>query len=287
MSLPLIKHASTLAHLLAERFSLGGDAVALHAQLPDGVFHAITWRELQISVDAVVGVLLKAGVQPSDRVAQLSENRYEWVLIDFACALLQAVHVPIHASLSGPQALEQIAHSGAKVVAVSSREQAQKLASPLAAVQDARSIRVIAYTDCGDLFGSAWLGTLSDLCRQTTPGESYEIVRDWSANITPDMLATILYTSGTTGEPKGVMLTHANLVSNATAAVAAFGDPPSEVKLNFLPLSHVFARTCDLYGWLVRGGQLVIASSREKVREEFPPIQPTVHKGVPYFLVPI
>lgn len=277
----VITQAPTIAHLLAERFAAGGDEIAIHAQLPDGVFHAITWRELQISVDAVVGVLLRSGVQPGDRVAQLSENRLEWVLVDFACALFQAVHVPLHASLSGPQALEQISHAGARLLFVSTREQASKLAAQRSTWPS--DLAIVGYAACEDLLGSAWRGELTELCQAVTPGESLEIVRDYAGNIRPDTLATILYTSGTTGEPKGVMLTHGNLASNAIASVVIFGEQPDEVKLNFLPLSHIFARTCDLYAWLSRGGQLVLASCREKVVEEIARYQPTVLNGVPYF----
>ncbi len=281
MSAEVITQVPTLAHLLAQRFQAGGDAVALHAQLPDGVFHAITWRELQLSVDAVVAVLLRRGVQPGDRVAQLSENRLEWVLVDFACTLLQAVHVPLHASLSGTQAIEQITHCGAKLAFVSTREQATKLVMQRA--DWPAELEFIGYTSCADLLGSSWVGELSELCRGTMAGESWEIVRDYADHIRHDTLATILYTSGTTGEPTGVMLTHGNLASNAIASVVAFGDQPNEVKFNFLPLSHIFARTCDLYAWLARGGELVLASCREKVVAEIGQYRPTVINGVPFF----
>lgn len=280
MSQPLYD-APTLAHLLAERFAAGGDDVALHAQLPDGEFHAIRWRELQVTVDATVTVLLQAGVQPGDRVAQLSENRFEWILVDFACLLLQAVHVPLHASLSAEQVLEQVTHCGARVMTISSRQQAEKFAAVRA--RWPQPLHIIGYEDFADLASDAWLGVLTSLCQNTRHGEGYETLKDYAANITPQTLATILYTSGTTGEPKGVMLTHGNLVTNAAASQRAFGERPGEVKLGFLPLSHVFARTCDLYCWLVSGGELVLASCREKVLEEIAAFSPTTLNGVPYF----
>jgi long-chain acyl-CoA synthetase len=280
MSQP-IYDAPTLSHLLAERFSASGDDIALHAVLPDGEFHAIRWRELQVTVDATVAVLLGAGVQPGDRVAQLSENRFEWILIDFACLLMQAVHVPLHASLSAEQALEQVTHSGARVMTISSRQQAEKFAAVRA--RWPQPLHIIGYEDFADVARDAWLGVLTTLCQNTRLGESYETIKDYAANITPQTLATILYTSGTTGEPKGVMLTHGNLATNAAASQRAFGEHPGEVKLGFLPLSHVFARTCDLYCWLVNGGELVLASCREKVLEEIVAFSPTTLNGVPYF----
>src|SRR5204863_6377594 len=107
----------------------------------------------------------------------------------------------------------------------------------------------------------------------------------------PSSVATILYTAGTTGEPKGVMLTQGNLVSNAVSTVEMFradDHPPREdyrdkLRLNFLPLSHIFARTCDLYIWLVEGSQLAIAESRETVIADAALVKPTFMSGVPYF----
>src|SRR4029450_13608022 len=78
-----------------------------------------------------------------------------------------------------------------------------------------------------------------------------------------DSLATILYTSGTTGEPKGVMLTQHNLASNSLATIEAFGCGDDDLRLNFLPLSHIFARTCDLYCWVASGTRMALAESRE------------------------
>src|SRR4030095_9519089 len=79
----------------------------------------------------------------------------------------------------------------------------------------------------------------------------------------PDSLATILYTSGTTGEPKGVMLTQHNLASNSLATIEAFGCGDDDLRLNFLPLSQLFARTCDLYCWVASGTRMAPAESRE------------------------
>jgi long-chain acyl-CoA synthetase len=99
----------------------------------------------------------------------------------------------------------------------------------------------------------------------------------------PDDLATILYTSGTTGEPKGVMLSHRNLVSNAVATLEAFSMQADDLRLTWLPLSHIFARTCDLYGWIAAGSQLALAESRDTVLANCAELRPTLMNGVPYF----
>ena len=99
----------------------------------------------------------------------------------------------------------------------------------------------------------------------------------------PDEVATILYTSGTVGEPKGVMLSARNLVSNARSILAAFGANPDELRLNLLPLSHIFARTCDLYVWVFEQSRMGLAESRETVLDDCRKLPPTMLNGVPYF----
>jgi long-chain acyl-CoA synthetase len=284
MSLPLITHAKTLAELLIERLTHGGDRLALHGPCA-AKSECLTrsWDELRADVLAMMGVLRAQGVAPGDRVAQLSENRYEWILVDFACLLARAVHVPLHASLAGHQAMEQILHAEARLVFVSTREQAAKLAE-----QRYRwpvDIGFITHTSCAGVLGDQWRGETAQLMHEhLSPGQDEaQDFEEPARSIDESTLASILYTSGTTGEPKGVMLTHGNLASNAIAATTAFGEQPNEVKVGFLPLSHIFARTCDLYSWLVRGGELVIASSRENVLAECVRFQPTVINGVPYF----
>lgn len=272
-----ITDAATLAELLLRRFRENGRHIALHAPGAAGGDRTLSWAQLEAEVLHVARELRAAGIEHGDRVAQFSENRLEWILVDFACLLEGAVHVPLHASLSPQQAIGQIRHSGARLAFVSSPAQAARLMSVREQWPD--DLALITYERCPGL--DRCRGQLQ-LVGDSGRGGEGSAPRP-RPDVSPETLATILYTSGTTGEPKGVMLTHGNFMSNAVASTMAFGQQRNEVKLGFLPLSHVFARTCDLYSWLVRGGELVIASSREKVLEECTRFQPTCLNGVPYF----
>lgn len=108
----------------------------------------------------------------------------------------------------------------------------------------------------------------------------------WTSNgyyQAPGDLAAIAETAGTSGEPRGVMLTERNLASNAIALSEASGGDGDELRLSFLPMSHLYARTCDLYTWIVRGSRLVLAESPKTVFRDAKLVKPTVINGVPYF----
>lgn len=117
---------------------------------------------------------------------------------------------------------------------------------------------------------------IADAAFERLPGDSAGVEVD------PD-LATLVFTSGTSGQPRGVMLTRANLVANALALSHAVGGDRNELRLSLLPFSHMYARTCDLYAWLLRGSRLVIGSGRESVFSDLAIVRPTAINAVPYF----
>ncbi len=223
--------------------------------------------------------LISLGVAPGDRVAQLSENRYEWIVGDLAIHLCQAIHVPIHAPLAAPQIGYQIHHSGTRVVLVSTAVQQEKLAS---AELDPSSLAVIHFDSLSPRLADWNTRPFANALEadEATGRQAAERARD---ALRGNDLATILYTSGTTGQPKGVMLSHRNLVSNAMASIETFGMQPDDVRLCFLPLSHIFARTCDLYTWIGQGYLFDLATSRDSVLDDCKWSQPTIISGVPYF----
>ncbi len=247
----------------------------------NGQYVRLTWNEFADDALRAAAALVALGVKHGDRVVQLSENRYEWIVMDLAIQLAQGVHVPVHAPLAGPQVVVQVVNSGARVVIVSGDEQSQKLA--LLADCLPQGVHYISFDRCATAIGQTPIRTLAELVVGVAKQGHGDMVQRAVSSIGPESLATILYTSGTTGEPKGVMLNHRNLVSNALGTIDAFGMSADDLKLSFLPLSHIYARTCDLYTWLAQGAQLAVAESPETVLADCALVKPTMINGVPYF----
>ncbi len=271
--------APTIVEMLCRRIDADGQQAALGVKR-EGKYEWLTWNDVAGAVARTAAVLVELGIRPGDRVAQLSENRYEWIIADLAIQMAGAIHVPIHAPLTGVQAAWQIQHSGAKVLLLSGPAQAAKLA---AVSEGLAEVQCVSYEVCLELLFGRKIALLAELQAKADLSQGIEAACQSRKTAAADSLMTILYTSGTTGEPKGVMLTQGNLASNACATIEAFGYRPNQLRLNFLPLSHIFARTCDLYCWIAEGSQLALAESRETVIADCQAVRPTCLNGVPYF----
>jgi long-chain acyl-CoA synthetase len=280
--------AATIVELFARRVCEDGPRPALLAK-GKSAFEVRTWFDVAGDMLQARHLLEQLGVRAGDRVAQLSENRYEWIVADLAIQLLHAIHVPIHAPLTSEQITWQINNCGARLLLLSGPAQLAKLL-PLA---DSLSpeLQAIAYDRCAALLLGHevldWHDSLRGI-EQIDPGDIPRHLQMAIADADPDMLTTILYTSGTTGEPKGVQLTQGNLASNATSTVAAFEGDDDEhrgekLRLTLLPLSHIYARTCDLYAWIAEGSELALAQARETVLADCAAVRPTFINAVPYF----
>jgi Long-chain acyl-CoA synthetases (AMP-forming) len=275
----VIHRADTIVEILCRRIDSDGNRPAL-AVKQSGAFRWLTWNDLAADAAQMTAVLVELGIERGDRVGHLSENRHEWVIADFAIQMAGAIHVPMHAPLTGAQIVWQVRHSGAKVLFVSTPEQAAKL-RPLG--DQLGSVAIASYDEVAEPLAGKKLPTLASLKASANLAKGIEAACQTRREIRPDSLATILYTSGTTGEPKGVMLTQHNLASNTLATIDAFGSDEDDLRLNFLPLSHIFARTCDLYCWLTSGTRMAIAESRDTVIADCHAIKPTILNGVPHF----
>ena len=223
------------------------------------------------------------GVGQGDRVALVSESRPEWLFVDLAVLAAGGVLVPIYPTLSSGQIRYILEDSGARIAVVSSKQQFDKL-------QEIRhqlpALEAIVAIDAGAAAaGSPSLFTLDAVAerghaRMTGEWGVGREFRDVARGVTPDQLATIVYTSGTTGEPKGVMLTHGNLTANLYAGAKALEVRQDDVALSFLPLSHTFERMVA-YIYLLCGVTIVFAESFDTIGRDIVAVKPTVLTAVP------
>lgn len=274
-----ISTAHSLVDLFVQRLAFSGDAESMW-RFQDGQWQVVRWSELAQDVFRLTAAMVESGIRRGDRVAHLAENRYEWVIADLAMLASGAIHVPIHASLTAVQVGYQIQHSGARLVIASTSTQAQKVA------RVASELGTELTTVADEQPSGSWPGPFIAFREWMQSGDGEigrRLVYDMADRLGAADWATILYTSGTTGEPKGVVLSHGNLVANVLATLQTFDPDPEMRRLNFLPFSHIFARTCDLYIWIASGTQLVLARSRDTVLEDCAATQPTWINGVPYF----
>ncbi len=266
----------TIPQLFADRIAKDGDRVAL-LESRDGEFEGITWNRLAERVHRLAALLHgQLGVALGDRVVQIAENRSDWIVVDLAIMQCGAIHVPLHTTLGGDQMVAQIVDSGSRLVILSGEEQANKLSAAGNLTELSADVRLASHDACPLSIANRPVEHLSALAAETPT----EVA---AAEGQPDDTATILYTSGTTGEPKGVMLSHRNLVGNAVASNAVFETERDDLRLSFLPWSHVFERTCGLYTWIASGATLAIAEGREQVVANCQELKPTLLNGVPYF----
>src|SRR5262245_5816091 len=245
-----------------------------------GLYHDLTWHRYRDDALACAAALVTAGIRPGDRVGLLAENRVEWLVADMGILAAAAVNVPPHAPLSPRQVQYQLADSAARWVFVSTRDQADKVRQVRSELPDLAGL--VAFdraAACDDVV--SWDGFLhrGRLALSATAAE----LRRREEMLGPDDLATVMYTSGTTGNPKGVMLTHGNLLSNAEAMSASSPLGPDAVVLTWLPFSHIYARTVDHYRTLAAATLLVLAESPETLVQNLGEVEPTHISSVPRF----
>jgi long-chain acyl-CoA synthetase len=197
-----------------------------------GLYHELSWDDYREQVTACAAALVHVGVQPGDRVTVFSENRVEWLVADMAILEAGAVHVPLHAPLTGRQAHYQLANAEVSWVFVSGPAIYAKLSQVRSELPALKGV-VLFDDHPTDEENVAWHAFLQ-MGRNVRAVESAELQHRHAA-LSADSLATIMYTSGTTGNPKGVMLTHGNLLSNAKSFNAAAPPPPDCVFLSWLP----------------------------------------------------
>ncbi len=268
-----------------------------------GVWLDVTWRQVDETCRAMAGGLIGMGLAPGDRVCLVSQTRFEWMLADVAILLCGGVTVPIYPSSTADQCAFIVKDSGARIVIVEDAAQIEKVA-PL--VQADPSLKVVYFTgdaplDRPDARGRSQvalvdvLGTASPAARACIgPWVDLEAAgKKWlglPANAEqldqcaraagPDDLFTIIYTSGTTGNPKGVVLSHHNLVSSLASACRALTLRDDDLQYLWLTLSHVLGREM-LWAPILAGSVTAFTEGLPKIKENLTEIRPTFMAGVP------
>jgi len=243
-----------------------------------GQWVSISSDEMLERTQRIAAGLHAIGVHGGDRVALLSESRVEWTLTDAGSIFAGAVDVPIYPTLTPPQVRYILNDSGACVLFVADREKLVELKDVLGECPQVK--HVILFDGEGITADDGLtLAQLEEKGRELLQRE-LDFIDRVTSEINPEDLATIIYTSGTTGEPKGVMLTHSNLVSNLVDSSGHLSFGEHDTALSVLPLSHVFERQA-MYMYLHKGMAVYFAESLLTIGANLREVHPTVLVGVP------
>jgi long-chain acyl-CoA synthetase len=244
----------------------------------------ISSREFGRRVARVAHALESFGIRRGDRVAILSENRPEWPIADMASLLLGAVTVPIYTTLTSEQSAFVLNDAGCRAIFVSSDHQLHKLLPVLPQTQIEKIVVMDRLIFTGDLAPVAAKCVTMDQIAGGGGNPSQDILgadlESRARAIGPDDLATIVYTSGTTGTSKGAMLTHGNIASNISYSLLGFDMRPEEISLSFLPLCHITARHVD-FAMLYHGVTLAYCPFLDQVAAAMLEVRPTIFVAVP------
>ena len=246
----------------------------------DGAYRPWTWQRVAAEARTLARALSARGVGSGDRVLLLAENRPEWAIADLAIMAAGGVTVPAYTTNTAETHAYLLSHSAAAAAVVSNDRLARSL---LPALASAPALKLMVAME-----------PLREAAQLTVPvlswaealalGEQAAAQGDPAAALAPDDLACFIYTSGTGGNPKGVMLTHGNIISNvagAQAVLQTLGLGDDEVFLSFLPLSHAYEHTGGQFLPMVVGAQIYYADGLEALASNFLEVRPTVVACVP------
>jgi long-chain acyl-CoA synthetase len=268
-----VEAAVTLDGIFRERVKRTPDLVAYrYFDEKDAAWHAYTWAEMNAHVARWQAALARDDLQPGDRVAIMLRNSPEWVMCDIAALGLGLVVVPLYTQDRPDNVAYIVNNAACKVLLFESEEQWRALAE--ASDQLTGLTRILVVKPLMKAYGESRLQSIGDWLPRSA-GETKHGGTHGGA------LATIVYTSGTTGRPKGVMLSHHNVITNAHACLSVMATTHDDTLLSFLPLSHTFERTCGYYLAMMAGSCTAYARSVTQLGEDLQTIRPTILVSVP------
>jgi len=262
-----------------ERVCQHGDQACVAYKNDQGQYIDISWNQMNTMVRHLGQFFLSRGIARNDKITLFSANRFEWWVADLAILSIGAVNVPIYATNSSSEAEYIIHNSDARICLVGTQEQMEKVLE--AKTNLPRLQEIIVFDPCReDSPGVISFPTALDRGRDYDDPQEFDRRLQMGAS---EDLATIIYTSGTTGEPKGVMISHRNIIANVLQSIGVHPNYFEEehVFLSFLPLSHGYERIVGFYIPIYGGKKVVFAESFSKVLQNFREVRPTFIVSVP------
>jgi len=249
----------------------------------DEEYKTITWRSVKYDVTAVAFYLLDQNIDKEDKVAILSENRYEWAVVDLAIQMIGAINVSLYSTLPANQCEYILQDSESKILFVSTGIQLKKAIEVFDNCPNLKQVIAFDEPKVKEYIEKEYVKLFDNACTLGSKAETMhqKTLKERSRNIKPEDIATLIYTSGTTGKPKGAMLTHRNIVSNVKAAHEAITISEADRCLSFLPLCHSFERTGGYYAMIAGGAEIYYAESVDTVAANMLEAHPTIVVSVP------
>ena len=277
---PAMETGRTLVDLFFDRAGRWSQRPALR-YMDGGAWRAISWAEYGDAVREVAAGLVELGIESGDRVGILAANQPRWHMADVGIVAAGAVSVPAYPTGAASQVTHVLGHSGSRACFVGDRDQLAKLL--LARPRLPALERIVMLGDPPDGLDDDLLLTFDDLRslgRQRLRQHPATVDERWR-ELQPGAVATIVYTSGTTGPPKGTMITHANVSETIRSLTSVISVGPTDRFLSFLPLSHIAERCTSHLGQIISGGETWFARSLATVAEDLRACRPTIFFAVP------
>lgn len=274
MGQPDQSQVKNLVEMFENSAKAGGDKTCFRF-VESGQWRELNWNQVREQVQKIAGGLQKLGVQSGDRVSILAKTRYEWTLADLGILAAGGVVVPIYESNLEEQVQYIIEHSDSKVIFVENQVQYQKVK----AIQDKlpHLKQVIFFEGVKDKVDGLYS---LDALQMLGADEGEKIYQQAVKTLSADKDASFVYTSGTTGNPKGAILTHSNFLAELEAGVEAFSFEPHYQSLVFLPFSHILARVVQFFQ-LYAGFIQAYAESIDKLMDNIGQVKPHFMASVP------
>lgn len=289
------KQYANLAEMFMAKSALLGTKTALHFKQRGASYESLSWLEFNLLVSELANGLAACGLKSGESVGIFAQTSHLWVAADLATIGNGAVSVPLYPTCSNDDIEYILTNSNTSVIFVSGRALLQRLLRTKNVLSIIRTIIFIpaanersVKTDIkeADTLPPGVLLTLKELreAGRLLAAKEPRLLNNRIAQIKRDDFATIIYTSGTTGIPKGVPLTHGNILSVLEDLPDIIRLKPTDIYFSYLPLSHVFERICGEFYWIFRGCECAYAESIELLSKNMTEINPSIMLVVPRVL---